>query len=114
MEMKYLNSIGFFSEMNLTAFDNGSIKEYIVDSVNYDKKKIVRYLQSFKHKASCPKQAIDCITGETISPSFLVYDDGDYCWADFLVYHIEKYNIKLNDDFIRHVYEQEDKPNDKV
>jgi hypothetical protein len=95
--------IGFFSEMNLSAHNCGSIKDSIVDNVSYNKEAVIKYLGSFKHFASCPKSAIDCVTGEIISPSFRLYTDGVFCWADFLAYHIEKYNIELPDKFIEHI-----------
>ena len=76
-----MKSIGFFSEMKLYQND-GSIKDNLVDDVNYDKEKIIEYLKSQKEK---------------ISDSFSVYNDGEYKWCDFLIYHIEKYNIKLPD-----------------
>lgn len=88
-------SVGFFSEMQLSSDNNGSIKKYIVDQVDYDKEKVIKYLKSFKYFASCPKNAIDCVTGEVISPSFRVFKDDEYCWADFLIHHIKHYNIKL-------------------
>ena len=99
-------SIGFFSEMNLSSHDDGSIKDYLTDEIEYDKKTVIKYLNSFEHFASCPKTAIDCVTGEPISPSFMIFNDGEYCWADFLAYHVEKYNIKLSSDFINHVLER--------
>ncbi len=92
--------IGCFSEMHIFA-DNGSVKEHLTDSLNYDKKKMIAYLESFKARASCPRNAIDCITGKIISQSFKVYDDGEYCWCDFLLYHIKKYNIHLPDELIK-------------
>ena len=95
--------IGFFTEMKITMFDNGSIKNHLVSEVNYDKKKIIDYLNSFGRQAVCPRYAIDCVTGENISGSFSVIDDGEYCWCDFLTYHIEKYNIKLPDKFIEKI-----------
>lgn len=101
-----MNSVGFFSEMELTAHNNGSIKDSLVDSVDYDKKRVIKYLKSFKHFSSCPKPAKDCVTGKEISPSFLIFKDGDYCWADFLAYHVEKYNIKLPKDFIKQIYSE--------
>lgn len=88
-------NVGFFSEIGLSAYQKESIKDYISESVAYDKKAVVAYLSSFSHYASCPKAAIDCITGKTISQSFLIYKDDEYCWPSFLIYHIEKYNIKL-------------------
>lgn len=86
--------VGCFSEMNIFS-NNGSVKKHIISKVNYDKTKIIKYLESFKYKASCPKNAIDCVTNEIISSSFKVYDDGEFRWCDFLIYHIKKYNIKL-------------------
>lgn len=87
-------NIGCFSEMSCYA-DNGSIKEHITTNIDYDKRKVISYLKSQKRIASCPREAIDCITGEVIASSFSVYTDGEYQWCDFLLYHIEKYSIKL-------------------
>ena len=89
-----MTDIGCFSEMECYA-DNGSIKDHIVDKIDYDKTKVINYLKSQNRIAGCPRQAIDCLTGNVISPSFSVYTDGEYRWCDFLLYHIEKYNIKL-------------------
>lgn len=86
--------IGFFKEMEITEH-TGSIFEHLTDKINYDKEKVICYLESQKRFAGCPRDAIDCITGEIISPSFSVYTDDEYSWCDFLIYHIRKYNIKL-------------------
>ena len=98
-----MKHIGWFSEMNLSAADSGSIKEHISNYVSYNKQEVISYLNSQKRVASCPKAAIDCLTGEKISSSFNVFTDGEYDWCDFLIYHIENYNIKLPEDFIRHI-----------
>ena len=92
-------NVGFFSETKTFA-DNGSINEYIVDKINYDKSKMLSYLQSADKQASCPRNMIDCVTGKVISPSFVIYNDGEFCWGDFLLYHIRKYNIKLPQELI--------------
>lgn len=97
-----MKNIGFFSEMKLYA-DNGSIKDNIENKVSYDKDKIINYLSKQKRIAGCPRVAIDCLTGETIAPSFSVYSDGEYEWCDFLIYHIKKYNIKLPVDFLKKI-----------
>lgn len=99
-------SVGFFEEMKITAHNDGKIADYIVDKVDYDKKAVVDYLKSFKHYASCPREAIDCITGETISPSFRIFRDGEYCWPDFLIYHVEKYNIALPTKFVNKILDK--------
>ena len=95
-------NIGWFSEMECHS-DNGSIKEYICENVDYDKEMIINYLSQGNKIASCPRKAIDCISGEKISESFCVMSDGTYCWGDFLLYHIRKYNIKLPHGFINKV-----------
>ena len=89
--------------MGLSAHQDESIKDYLVDSVDYDKTAVVRYMTSFKYFAGCPKYAIDCITGEEIAPSILIYKDDEYCWSNVLIYHIEKYNIKLPEKFIEKI-----------
>lgn len=92
--------IGFFHEMHLYA-DNGSVKDFIVDSIDYDKSKIIKYLQTQKRVAGCPKPAVDCVTGETISTSFSIYTDDEYEWCDFIIFHINKYNISLPENLIK-------------
>ena len=84
----------FFSEMTLYNNDS-SIKDSIIEESDYDKKKIINYLKKQKRIAGCPREAIDCMTGEKIADSFSVYNDGEFEWCDFLIYHIEKYNLKL-------------------
>lgn len=94
-----MKTIGFFSEMKLYE-DGGTVSKYIVDKVDYNKSDIVEYLNNQKKIASCPRPAIDCITGKIISPSFSVYSDGEYEWCDFLIYHIQNYNIELEKEFV--------------
>lgn len=101
-----MTRIGFFSEMKFSDHC-GSIREYQVESVNYDKQKVIEYLSRGKRIAGCPREGIDCITGKTISKSFSVYSDGEYEWCDFLIYHIRLYNIKLPDELLKKVQEGE-------
>ena len=89
-----MTDIGCFEEMHVFS-NSGSVHDFIVDTVDYDIDKMAKYLTSFKRQAICPRNAIDCVTGEVISSNFKVYHDGEYRWCDFLVYHIKKYKIKL-------------------
>ncbi len=91
--------IGFFHEMELYA-DNGKVKDHIVEVVDYDKDRVIEYMDAQKRYASCPKAVIDLITGEEIAQSFSVYTDGEYEWCDFLPYYIKKYNIMLPQSFL--------------
>lgn len=73
--------LGFFSELNLSMADNGSIKSFIIDKVDYDKAKIIRYLKNGK------KESV-----------------GEYVWRNDLEYYVKNYNIKLPDNFIKKIY----------
>ncbi len=86
--------VGCFEEMKVFS-NSGSIQNFLVDSIDYDIDKMIKYLSSFQRQAICPRAAIDCITGKEISSSFKVYNDGEYRWCDFLIYHIKKYKIDL-------------------
>ncbi len=103
-----MKSIGFFREMGLYT-DNGEIKDFLCDSVNYNKENVISYLKSQKRVAGCPRCAIDCVTGEEIAPSFSICTDGVYEWCDFLCYHIEQYNINLPNEFVSHIEQMQNK-----
>ena len=45
----------------------------------------------------------DEITGKDVNLSVEGYEDDAYYWDTRYIYHFEKYNLKLNDDFISHV-----------
>lgn len=104
-----MKTVGFFEEMKLYEND-GPIRDFLVDSVDYDKDRVIEYLKSFKVTGICPRRPIDCITGEEIASGFRVIDDGEYEWCDFLPYHIEKYNIRLPEDFIKKIEADETEP----
>ena len=87
--------------------DDMSIKS----GINYfcDKKQEV--LDYFK-KYNIPDIVTACgitdfITGEEFHrESIKCFNDGVYCWSNLEIYHFEKYDLKLNDDFIQHVLKQ--------
>lgn len=97
-----MKNLCFFSEMKLFQ-DQGPVNSFIQKETEYNKAKVINYLKSGKIIASCPRKAIDCVTGTQISDSFSLHTDGEYCWGDFLVYHLEKYNIGLPRDFLKKI-----------
>lgn len=68
------------------------------------KKEILDYLKSFEPEY-CSVTYIKDIFMETEITEIdeLGYFDGEYVWYSSWTYHFEKYNLKLNDDFIEHV-----------
>ncbi len=70
-----------------------------------EKTKILDYFR----KHSTPDIVLACgmtdfITGEEFhKESIKTFNDGVYCWSNLEIYHFEKYNLKLNSDFIEYV-----------
>lgn len=77
-------------------------KDICTDEI-HDKETVLRYLKSFHPNGYTTAYLKDKITGVTVSEGFAGYNDGEYEWYDYWIYHFEKYNLKLNDDFIEHV-----------
>lgn len=68
-----------------------------------EKKKVLEYLKSFEKCAYTTQPVIDGFTGEKLDCIDDARSDGVYRWYESEIYHFEKYNLKLNDDFIQHV-----------
>jgi len=80
----------------------------IESGINYlydEKQKILDYFKKY----NTPDIVITCgikdfITGEeSHKESVKCFNDGIYYWTNLEIYHFEKYNLKLNADFIQHV-----------
>lgn len=68
-----------------------------------EKHKVLEYLKSFGKTAYTTSRVIDLFTGEEQSFIDDARSDGVYMWRDSEIYHFEKYNLQLNDDFIKYV-----------
>ena len=110
--------------IDLINLDISTCKE-ITDNLDYltiqkrirflckNKRKVLDYLKRHGEEYACLTcSAMDYVTNKHIKGiSLKTFTDGEYLWTNEEVYHFEKYNLKLNDDFIRHVLEQEDTTN---
>lgn len=67
------------------------------------KDRIVRYMKNGKISSCSPAIVKDVLSGEPINAPLSCMNDGIYAWRSDLIYYIEKYNINLPDDFIKHV-----------
>ena len=91
---------GFYKEMQLGEDSNPSMKEYINQKIE-NKELICQYLKNGYVMAACSDLVTDVIfpeNGVIGSPDELT--DGYWLWPGDLVYYVEKYNLKLDDDFI--------------
>ena len=81
---------------------HASIKELIGKSF-LEKQKILQYLKSFEADCAAGMLLIDEITGKETSNSVMGYEDGVYYWDTREIYHFEKYDMELQDDFIEYI-----------
>lgn len=67
-----------------------------------EKKKIVSYMLSIE-----PDTALgliwDCVAGKEVRKENVGYQDEEFMWTSQDVYHIEKYNAAVTDQFENHV-----------
>ena len=81
-----------------------SMKNSMMKSRYKNQDKIVRYLRHGKLvmvAAGLPRP--DVFTGETIKGTYGIMSDDVYAWSSMLPYYVDKYNLKLPDDFERHI-----------
>ena len=50
-----------------------------------------------------PGSDIDKFTGEKIGFESYLKNDGEYSWYSYLSYYVDKYNLRLPEDFEQHV-----------
>ena len=93
--------------MNVQCKNGQSISEALkasaLPNAIEQKELVLRYLKNGKVVATAAGRAYDFLTGEEILGEYLLYSDGVFEWSSSLIYYFEKYNIKLEGDFISHV-----------
>ena len=95
-----LKTLFNFSEFGVPNAD--SITKYFSKTPYEHKNEVISYMKtSGKEKCVCGL-AYDVVTGEVIGTRKIIHDN-KYSWTSYLIYYIEKYNLKLNDEFIQHV-----------
>lgn len=89
-----------------------SMQSMISQNEDRNKALIVAYLKNGKRTAESPSRPIDFVTGKPLNMSLSMQSDGEYTWRSDFVYYYEKYNLKLNPDFISHVLNMQEKCNE--
>ena len=79
------------------------MRELIQSAPCSKKEEILRHLKNGKEIAIAAGRARDIFTGKEIPGSLFAYSDGVFEWRSDEIYYFEKYNIKLEDEFIAHV-----------
>lgn len=80
-----------------------SMSDYFVPKPYEGQRRIVQYLREGMRTYSSTGLARDCYTGEIIPGERCGMTDGEYSWNSVLPYYVEKYNLRLPEDFERKV-----------
>lgn len=100
-----MKEITSYTEMTENPEDK-SLKDFI-DFLLPNKNDILNYFKKYNDiKSIITFTATDYITGEKSDELIKCFDDGVYSWTNEEIYHFEKYNLKLNDDFVNHALSQ--------
>lgn len=80
-----------------------SVKENVSDIPHGNKGKILKHLKSGKSIFATSTPIVDIFTGKPANIELCTYTDGNFTWTSEEIYYFEKYNLKLNDEFINSV-----------
>ncbi len=85
--------------------DNGKqyLKSIISEKPRFNKDKILRHLKKGKVVAVAAGYAKDILTEQKINGEYTCMSDGVYVWRSDIIYYVERYNMKLYDDFEEYV-----------
>lgn len=83
------------------------LAENFVSEVNPNKLVILKYLKSLPPKAVAAGHFTDLFTGQEVQGEDECYFESEqWWWTTQDIYHFEKYDMKLDDDFCKYVLEQ--------
>ena len=68
-----------------------------------EKALLLQYMKSFSPCAFTSEPVRDIFSGKIVVDADNARSDGEYRWCESEIYHFEKYNLKINDDFVHHV-----------
>ena len=82
---------------------NQQIEAQYTEVMEYSSKEklnLLKYMRAFEPFAVAGK-VYDCRTGERLKTENAGYNDGTYIWTEEDIYHIEKYNAAVTEDFLK-------------
>jgi len=80
-----------------------SMKAHFEKGAYPGKEKIVKYLTCGKVDMASFQLPKDVFTGERIPMTMLGTNDGVYMWWNTLAYYVDKYNLRLPEEFEKHI-----------
>ncbi len=82
-----------------------SIKEMINKPIK-EKETVIKYMRSCKVTSASPAIITDLINPNIKFAELCSMTDGKYAWRSDVIYYVEKYDMELPEEFIKHVLNQ--------
>ena len=82
------------------------LADQISDMPIEHKEEIISYLNGGEIGLACSAFSHDVFTGEQLKIREQTRHDGIYEWGEDLAYYVERYNVRLPQDFLDHILEQ--------
>lgn len=84
-----------------------SIASFISDTPHPDKAAVISYLKSGgRGVAASTGVNKDVFTGDVFGLAENLRDDGEFQWSDTLAHYVDKYNLRLPDEFVAKALEE--------
>lgn len=96
----------FITNADINKLSEQQFKNLISEQPIQNKDNILAYLKKFPYSAFTSQPVFDKFSGEEVFSANNAHTDGAYTWYETEIYHFDKYNLKINDDFIEHVLNQ--------
>ena len=103
LNRKRVNKMKQVCDVKKLLSDKNYIREIMSETPLKDKNKILNHLRKGTITAAAAGRARDVISGEIIDGELTYLTDGVYEWRSDIPYYVDKYNVRLNDDFIHYV-----------
>ena len=96
-----IRKVGFFPELRSIVT---SSEKMIPEGINYDKGRMTHYLTAGVIAVAAPGVAFDILQESSDKPigSRGVKTDGEWIWPSELVFYVNRYNIRLPEEFVLH------------
>ena len=93
----------FISYKELDKDELISIHDYLEAESYPHQGKIINFLKNGKIEFAQMSRDRDIFTGERIPQEVLVMSDGDYFWPNTLAWYVEKYNLRMPEEFEQYI-----------
>lgn len=90
-------------DFDIDSLTAGTLSEHCTIHPINGKSGIISYMKSGRKEWFTTDYVEDIVTGQETDIPDTGFTDGEYLWYAAEIYHFEKYNLKLNDNFIAHV-----------